>query len=554
MGQLYDSAAKYDWAGTYDGGLDMPVGPPGHANVVRALAKTAAPSHNPIRAPWGEALPVQSNVRLVAQAAAPYFHAQRFGWGVAAQLQHNVRVTWGSAGTHEAIARVRWERANPFESIKRIVVRKARELLQQILHVDWGIADIKNGVTALAWSNAEWHQSAKRLNWRQRLPREVICRIRWRPGAQQVSGYTLPWTDEPPLPPGSTIVIPPRDVYFMIPMLSIIRTSDSADLNAIDCSIRYDLNSYAWTFQANCPLASLALVDPNTRSDPELVQINVNGYLFNMIVEGYSDSRKFGGTGVQIIGRSRSALLGAPYAPRSTFTETSSKDASQLATDALDGTGWTLVWNAVDWLVPGSTFTYADKTPIEAVAQIVNAIGAVLYCDPETLTLTVQAMYETSPWHWSGATPYAEIPNAFWTNASGQWQGQGAPDYDGVIVSGQNGGVVGLVKLTGTAGANQLPPVNDSLIVHVDAGRERGRIELGKGLKRKSETIQMPVLPAPVSPTNPGIVPPGSLLQVHEQDAVDGTPGPTWLGQVMSVQIDAQKAKVRQTNSVERHA
>jgi len=208
--------------------------------------------------------------------------------------------------------------------------------------------------------------------------------------------------------------------------------------------------------------------------------------------------------------------------------------------------------------VPGNTFSYADKTPIEAVAQIVNSIGEVLYCDPQELTLTVNPLYPTSPWAWGTATPFASIPNAIWTNIDGQWEGQGAPDYNGVYVSGQNGGVVHLVKLTGTDGAKQLPMVNDPLIVHVDAARERGRNELAKGLKEKTETVTMPVLPAPASDTNPGIIPPGSLLEIAELD------GSTWRGQAMGTLIDAQRSgggqsasaglSVRQTMPVERQA
>lgn len=574
MGQPYDCFAAYDWFGTYDGGAEVPIPAPANIAMLRVVDRQGAANESLFRAPWSAPVSVQSEIGIGGPDISSSYDAAlgydsgvlydssgprtqqseiRARWISPSPVLSIVRLALDAALALESDIRARWSAVIAHDEITRIALDAAQARLASLTRARWMEPVALQTFERLAWRAGRAQMVEARTPWGAPVARNVFVRLRWAPGAPFNSGYTIPFSGDPDLPPGSTIVIPPLSVYFMIPNLSIIRTSDSTDLNAIDCSIHYDVSSYSWTFQANCPRASLAFVDPNTRSDPELVQINNNGYLFNMIVESYVDARKFGGTGVQIAGRSRSALLGAPYAPRATFTEASSKDASQLATDALAGTGWTLVWGAVDWLVPGGTFTYADKTPIEAVAQIVNAIGAVLFCDPETLTLTVQPMYATSPWAWSGATPFASIPNAFWTDLSGQWEGQGTPAFDGVYVSGQNGGVVGLVKLTGTAGANQLPPVNDALIVHTDARRERGRIELAKGLKRKTETIKMPVLLAPASGTNPGIIPPGALIEVAEQDAVDGTPGPTWLGQVMSVQVDSQKGKVRQTLAVERH-
>jgi hypothetical protein len=551
MGQLYDSAAIYDWSGTYDGGVDMPVGPPGFGTVTRAPWNAGALTQSVQRSLYGAADAIETVIRLTGEAAAPLHYGVRLPWGKAIAHESDVRIVYGPGSARERVVRSKWRKAIPHDAVTRIRWLKAQRLLQSAVTLEWGIADPRNDITAIVWGVGEPHELMQTAPWGKATPREIIVRIVWKAGAQHAGSYTTPWNNDPPLPPGSTIVIPPREVYYMTPSLTIIRTSDSADLNAIDCQLTYDITSYAWTFQANIPRASLALVDPKTRDTPELVQISVNGYLFNCIVEAYSDNRRFGASSVQITGRSRSALLGPPYAPRATFTETAGKDASQLATDALADTGWTLVWNAPDWLVPGSTFTYADKTPIEAVAQIVNSIGAVLYCDPAELTLTVNPMYPTSPWSWSGATPFASIPNAFWTNIDGQWEGQGAPDYNGVYVSGQNGGVVGLVKLTGTDGAKQLPAVNDALITDIDAGRERGRIEIAKGTKQKTETVSMPVLPAPASDVNPGIIPPGSLLEIDEQD------GSTWRGQAMGVQINAQRSSgfsVRQVMPVERHA
>jgi hypothetical protein len=225
-------------------------------------------------------------------------------------------------------------------------------------------------------------------------------------------------------------------------------------------------------------------------------------------------------------------------------------------------TGWSITWSTQDWLVPANLFTFADLAPIDALAQLVNAVGGSILPDASAQELIVQPLYPTSPWHWDTATPYADVPASFVATLSGQWEGNFKTDYDGIIVSGQNSGVIGKVKRTGTSGDVQLPPVTDALLCVIAANVERGRIELAKAGKQKTESIRALLLP-PGGSGNPGVFPVGSLIQVTESDISTSTgtlTGPTWRGQVMSVQIDAAKGardaalSVRQTLTVERHS
>lgn len=460
---------------------------------------------------------------------------------------------FAQAQAREAQARMEWAGVDAHASIKRLRIDRAAAQLSTMLRTPWAAVTGRQSATALAWAAALAHAMPAEFPWAKVAEHNGFVRLRWRAGYPNGTGYTLPFGGDPDLPPGSTIIIPPSEAYFMIPALSIVRTSDSADLNAIDATLRLDTGSYAWSLDATIPREQLSLVDPARNSEPVPVTVTVNGYNWACIIESYTDNRKFGGTGCKIRGRGPSALLGAPYAPLSSFSSGTAKDASQLADDLMP-TGWSLTWSTEDWLVPAGLFTYADAAPIDALAQLANAVGACIVPDRTAQALTVQPLYPTSPWSWSSATPYADVPASFIMELAGQWAGNFKTDYNGIYVSGQNSGIVGLVKRTGSAGDVLLPTVTDQLLCVQAANVERGRIELAKSTKLKTETHRTLLLP-PGGSGNPGIFPVGSLVQITEPTAWASS---AWLGQVMAVEISASRSgsalSVRQTLTLERHA
>jgi hypothetical protein len=582
MAQPYDLTATYDWFGSYDSGPSVAVAKPSHITTVRARYTRPVAAQNELRSLWVEPIAQALETHFGGRSrvstydwASPYdanfsydgfassgIRAEklsfRAAWGVAHPTSRLSRFPFAAAAPEKLDAIFRWNGTSPFERTTRISVRSAAIYAAAIVRLRWRGTDALEYETHLRWGSAPAHQDLVRMQWPGTAQHNPFTRLRWLRGRPYRTGYTIPLPGDPSLPPGSTIEIPSLEVYYMTPSLTMVRTSDGADIKPIDCSIKLDNTSLAWTLDATIPRQTLPLVDPNANDDPVLVQVSINGYVGNFIIESYTDNRKFGGTGAKITGRTRHALLGAPYAPLVTFTNTEGKDASQLATD-LCPDGWTMVWSAPDWLVPAGLFTYADQSPIQSIAQLAAAIGATILPDIEEQTITVLPTYQVSPWDWGTTTPYADIPAAFWTDLSGQWQGQFKNAYNGIFVTGQNSGVAGLIKRTGSDGAIQLPSVTDQLIVHVDAARERGRFELAKADARKTETIKVPLLPAPASDTNPGIFLPGQLVSVTEKNEAR-TADVAWKGMITSVQIDATHSSsagssmsVRQTLSIERH-
>ena len=102
------------------------------------------------------------------------------------------------------------------------------------------------------------------------------------------------------------------------------------------------------------------------------------------------------------------------------------------------------------------------------------------------------------------------------TMSDGSWQG--GTNANGIFVRSQDDAFAGLVKITGTDGASELEMVVDSLLVHADAARERGRVLLARAGKIKTETRTLPLFPAPA---DPGLIPLGSLLEIEDTDETD---------------------------------
>ena len=98
------------------------------------------------------------------------------------------------------------------------------------------------------------------------------------------------------------------------------------------------------------------------------------------------------------------------------------------------------------------------------------------------------------PWDWATAAPDYVIPAAVTQTESVEWIEK--PAYNVVYVSGVQTGVLGQVKITGTAGDKPAPMVTHPLITHADAARQRGISILGDTGRKALMQISLPVLPA----------------------------------------------------------
>jgi hypothetical protein len=423
------------------------------------------------------------------------------------------------------------------------------EHLARLTAVPWGSPATDATSTGLAWGVLAQHALATSAAWRSLAERGAFVALPWSPIAARSSRTIIDWVVDPD-PGDDPITVPIFPVYVMLPTLQVVRLPDRTPIPVLSVSLQGELGSWAWTFTAPMARAGLALIDDGTGTPTE-IEVAVNGHVWTFMVDGYDDNRRFNSNTCTLRGRSRSAALAEPHAARRTYTEPDARDASQLADQELAGSGWTLVWDAPDWLVPGGTFSYQDLAPLDAIAAVANSIGAAVMSDPAAKELRVAPAYPESPWAWGTAAPFAVIPAAILTEGSSSWVG--GVNANGIYVYAQNSASGALVKVAGTDGAAQLPMVVDPLAVHADAQRERGRAELAaNGIKRRIQRT-VPLFPPPPEGDEEaialGVLPLGALVEFEEADE-------TWRGQVMGVRIDAQRAgralSVRQHLTVER--
>lgn len=380
--------------------------------------------------------------------------------------------------------------------------------------------------------------------WRAVRARGAYIALPWGPAGKYERPYRNPWPVEPN-PGEGPLSVPRLPVYVMLPTLTAVRLPERTPVELLTCSLSTDASSWGWSFSAGLPIRELPLVNPQGRAEPAQLEITINGYTWVVMVGEHRDNRRFGSRTASITGRSTSALLAQPYAPLRTRQQIADRTAAQLADEEVEGTGWTLIWDAVDWLVPGGTWSYADAAPIDALVQLASAIGARLESDRSAPELRVKPVHPVSPWAWEAGVPWAILPPEIVTVADGTWQG--GSNANGIHVYAENAAFGAHVKIAGTAGEVPLSMVVDRMLTMADPARERGRAELSRAGKIKTEQVTLPLFP---SPANPGLLPIGELVDVMESDAV------TWRGQVMGLRIDASRSgsalSVRQHAQVER--
>ena len=487
---------------------------------------------------------------------------------------------FGQADALESQLTARWDTATPIDAGRELPYGQAAQQLAQASELPfghstpiddtraapWGAA-VPTADTVLApWSvpsqinqsaSTPWGVAVPRALaitafWRAAAARGAVIALPWGPAGRRQTGIGTPWPVDPnPGNPGGTLQPIIREAYIMTPVISAVVLPGRTPLNVLSVRLGTDVDSYGWQGSAQIPFAELPMVRPGTEMVD--IELTINGYTWVLSVDDYSDNRRFNARTASLSIRSRSAVLDAPFAPPRTGIADEARDASQLADEQLVSAGWSLTWDAVDWLVPGDRWSYQDATVMQAIGELAAAIGAGIETARTTLDLKVRSRYPVSPWAWGAASPYAVIPAHIVDSMSGgAARGPGANGcwvFDGA-------GAGALVRITGTGGEVQVAQIVERLLSEADAQRERGRVEIARGGRISTHQLRIPLFPSPAAP---GLIPVRALLQVTDPiDPADPEADPeVWRGQVMAVGIDADSAgganSVRQTLTLERH-
>ena len=355
------------------------------------------------------------------------------------------------------------------------------------------------------------------------------------------------WTTEPDEPaerPPQPVI---REVYLFMPNITLYRLPDGTEFEATQCVWSTDRDSWGWRFTANLKRESdLAIIKP-TSNGPVEIGCEINGHTFTALVESYGRSRQIGNTSFTISGRSRTAWLADPYAPARSVALESAYSAAALAGQELQNTGFTLQWDATDWLIPAGSYSYDSLTPISAIKRIAEAAGYMLQSHQSDKTLIVSPRYRYSPHKWTDPATALDaiLPADLITQEGSSFVTR--PAYNRAIVSGgPNGGVIVTLTLDGTAGDILAPMATDDLITHSDAGYERARSLIAEGGTWEEMNITTMLTQHGQAP---GLMLPGYLVEL--QDVAETYPVIVDSTSITATSSDTE-IKVRQQLTVNR--
>jgi hypothetical protein len=397
-------------------------------------------------------------------------------------------------------------------------------------------------------------QAERRKPWEVASIQGLAIRHPWdklrRLIAEAGAGYTAqpPEREEgdPPTPPTLS------EVYILVNNAQMIALPSGTPLAFSDLSISLDLDAFAWTCSAAIlNRASAELIKPQA-SGPVEIEVTVNAYQWRFIVERYSTDRRFGKDRYTIKATSKTAMLGAPYAPKRSRRITAPVNAAQAMGQELDGTGFTVSWFAgmPDYVIPANAWGYQDKTAIEVITELARAVGAVALPSRMSSEVRIRPRYRVSPWALD-ALPEAQLDaiilDSITLSYSAQWTPR--PLFNRVLVSGISAGVAVDVTRQGSAGDAPAPDVYDDLNLDPQQCAERGRAIIAESGDQEIVTLEIPL---PTS-GSPGLLVPGDLIEWR--DTMSAGVG-TWRGLVLENRVTVSEpgaAKVIQSIQVERH-
>ena len=218
---------------------------------------------------------------------------------------------------------------------------------------------------------------------------------------------------------GNTNDLPILPGYIMHNKITADLNGEPLDLLAL--TLTTDTTSYCWQGDITLSPASFAKlgIDQRAAGDEAVITLRINGNRWDILAEDYRDTRKFIGHSYSVTGRSITAKLGADYAKGRHSKYDAARYARQIADEQLHLLPYRIAaWEAVDWLIPGDTYTVSGQTPIEVIADLAKAAGAYVESHPYEAQLFVRPVWRQPAW--GKPTPALTIPANLILSVSGQ--------------------------------------------------------------------------------------------------------------------------------------
>ena len=320
-----------------------------------------------------------------------------------------------------------------------------------------------------------------------------------------------------------------KEHYLIMNQISLKTVADDTPLAMGGFSVSMDIDSTSYSLSVE--LLNQASYAKTVKKDrnPVDVELSINGHKMRFIVEDGGTSQGDTATTWKASGKTHSALLSEPYAPTKSMQSVTSKDAAGAASAELIGTGITLNWpqglqrNAINWTMPAGVWGYQDKTPMQAIKRLAEAIGAVVIPSLDGASVTVQPRWPLMPWALDSDNADVQIHESMIRNPSEDYSR--GPAYDELWVSGETHGNQTRVYRADTGGGTMAPYISDPLLTENPANIQRGAQALAEYAGLEVVSFDTVVL----EQGGPGIITPGQIIEVQHND-----PARNWRGLVLS--------------------
>lgn len=505
---------------------------------------------------WGPLGRLQRSWALRQRSSDRLSREEGFGWRDLPRMQRAVGDAWRNSARVAQGASFQWQTGIRFD---------------RGLAGGWyGVLGQRGRTAALAWQGGLLTDRRTRMPWGNGLLAPWIVRppvvVPPDPPPARVRGNRVGLNlgctpanlgGNIPLNLGVTAcyaVRPSRRVYIVINTIDVVRLPDRLPIAVQSVEISGGIGAFGYDLQMTLADTSHLELLRMTESGPAEVEVAMNGYLWTFLIESHTRERAWSNEQglvrtVSLSGRSRTALLAGPYAPARTTVSSFDRLAQQLVDEELEDTGYTADYAALNWVVPAGAWFYEATTPMDAIARVASASGAVVLSDPADKAIHILPRYPVSPWDWTSTAPDRELVDD--VILSEAVNVRSVPKYDAVVVSGELAGKGVLVRVvrTGEAGTVYAQQATDPLINTVAVATERGRNILSDRGEQEQIDLTVPLFPI-TSPLGPHRVLPLNLVQVLDAAGA-------WVGLATAVRFSGRRENdaviIDQSVSLERH-
>nr|WP_101127804.1 hypothetical protein [Neisseria meningitidis] len=320
------------------------------------------------------------------------------------------------------------------------------------------------------------------------------------------------------------VLIPALDSYMIVNKIKA--EADGKPLELLSAELSADTDGHYWSGSFTLPPDDFARLNLDSRHDDCIIRLDLNGEIFDVMAESYSDNRRFGQRSYTVTGRSRTAKLGADYALSHKGIISQDRNARQIADEAVQMTGVSLDWQIDDWLVPADVYSLTDKTPMAVLADIAQAAGAFVESHPADMQIAIKSRWPTAAWELGNAAAALAVPANMMIQAGGQKQVQ--QQANGVFVWGEHS--KGFAADVWRNGSNREPRAaarTHPLYTAQEVCRMAGIAALSETGTHKTETVVLPVAPQYALPR-------AQLGRVWRFDEPNGA----WQGIIIGVKIE----------------